>query len=118
MLSEQSRVQRPLEDGAGWSCEDPPVAVLTVDADLCVRRANLGATVGIAFANGHRDLPSDLIDRADLAMYRAKERGWDSALADSETIRATGEVASIDLTEPTTLDGHRCVRLDGSSSAR
>jgi len=78
----------------------------------------LGATVGIAFANGHRDVPADLIDRADLAMYRAKERGWDSALADSETLRATGEVASIDLTEPTTLDGHRCIRLDGSSSAR
>ena len=78
----------------------------------------LGATVGIAFAHGHRDLASDLIHRADLAMYRAKEQGWESAMADVQDVSATAEVASIDLAAPTTIDGHRCIRLDEAGSAR
>jgi diguanylate cyclase (GGDEF)-like protein len=32
----------------------------------------LGASVGIAFANGHRDSPERILDRADRAMYRAR----------------------------------------------
>jgi len=60
---------------------------ISVSASVTVR---LGATVGIAFAHAHSDLPSDLIDRADLAMYRAKEQGWESALADEGQESATG----------------------------
>lgn len=32
----------------------------------------LGASVGVAFADGHRDRPERILDRADRAMYRAK----------------------------------------------
>jgi diguanylate cyclase (GGDEF)-like protein len=88
---------------------------ISVSPSISVR---LGATVGIAFAHGHRDLPSDLIDRADLAMYRAKEQGWESALAESHDVNALRELALIDRTEPTTIDGHRCIRLDEAGSDR
>ena len=82
---------------------------ISVSPSITVR---LGATVGVAFAHGHRDIPSDLIDRADLAMYRAKEQGWRSALADTHA-DALEELALIDLAAATTIDGHRCIRLDG-----
>jgi len=88
---------------------------ISVSPSITVR---LGATVGIAFAYGHRDLPADLIDRADLAMYRAKENGWESALADVVQASATGEVALIDRAEPTTIDGHQCIRLDRAAPIR
>ena len=88
---------------------------IAVSPSITVR---LGATIGIAFAHGHRDLPSDLIDRADVAMYRAREQGWESALADVPNVSVLGEAAPIDLVAPTTIDGHRCIRLDVTDSAR
>ena len=88
---------------------------ISVSPSITVR---LGATVGVAFAHGRRDLPSDLIDRADLAMYRAKEQGWASALADTHDLSAVEELALIDLADPTTIDGHRCIRLDAAGRAK
>ena len=87
---------------------------ISVSPSITVR---LGATVGIAFAHDHRDLPSDLIDRADLAMYRAKEQGWQSALADALDDSAPEEFAPIDLAAPTTIDGHSGIRLDRAGRA-
>ncbi|CAN5573964.1 hypothetical protein BH20ACT18_BH20ACT18_07000 [soil metagenome] len=45
----------------------------------------LGASIGIALAPGLAEHPEEVIARADVAMYRAKQagRGWEFAVADA-----------------------------------
>jgi len=55
-----AEVSRPIMTGAGSA----------------IREVNVGASVGLAFADGYTDLtPADLVRDADVAMYQAKQRG-------------------------------------------
>src|SRR5439155_8385720 len=49
---------------------------VTVELPAGSRQVNVGASVGVAFADGTGGLsPDDLLRDADVAMYRAKQRG-------------------------------------------
>jgi diguanylate cyclase (GGDEF)-like protein/PAS domain S-box-containing protein len=48
---------------------------LRAPIDLKVRDVLVTASIGIAFRSSARDKPSDLLRNADLALYRAKEKG-------------------------------------------
>ena len=57
------------------------------------REVAVGASVGIAYAPGSTDLtPEDLVRDADVAMYRAKQRGRGRAEVFDETLRTAVEV--------------------------
>jgi diguanylate cyclase (GGDEF)-like protein len=49
---------------------------IVTGAGTAVREVTVGASVGVAYADGHREVtPADLVSDADVAMYRAKQRG-------------------------------------------
>jgi len=74
---------------------------------------SLGATVGIALAHDPTDDAAAIIDKADRAMYRAKEQGWEVAVADTLFGRGDGPPL-ISLVDATTINGHHRVRLDST----
>jgi diguanylate cyclase (GGDEF)-like protein len=66
---------------------------IMTDTGVAGREVTVGASVGIAYAHGSADLtPEDLVRDADVAMYRAKQRGRGRVEAFDDTLRTAIEL--------------------------
>jgi diguanylate cyclase (GGDEF)-like protein len=103
------------DDGNGLQPEvvaDRIIAEMARPFPLEGKDVFIGATVGIAFADGDAQRPDDLLRNADLAMYRAKKAGGGRAATFERAMR-TALLARIELE----TDLRHAVAGDGLSIA-
>jgi diguanylate cyclase (GGDEF)-like protein len=107
---------------AGATVAEHLLAELSKPVEVAGLRLPAGASVGIAAAPDHGSNPGDLLRHADVAMYRAKQRGrtWATFAASADGGRATRLAMLADLRaaiDDDAIDVHFQPQLDLTTGA-